>query len=123
MIKLDKWQQEVLDYDGDILLCTGRRVGKTYILARKAMDVYEREIFTDRTFSRPRNVHSRGFRSIFEGNVYARGESNRRGEIDKTSALDAQKPQRSNLSYFTAARNDDTKLQRKRANVRWIRVG
>lgn len=35
---LDEWQQEVLGADGDILLCTGRRVGKTYILARKAID-------------------------------------------------------------------------------------
>jgi hypothetical protein len=38
MIKLDKWQKEVLDYQGDLLLCTGRRVGKTYIMARKAVD-------------------------------------------------------------------------------------
>ena len=36
--ELDPWQQEVLQYQGDILLCTGRRVGKTYILARKAID-------------------------------------------------------------------------------------
>lgn len=35
-IKLDKWQQEVLDYEGDILLCTGRQVGKTTILAQKS---------------------------------------------------------------------------------------
>lgn len=35
---LDSWQQEVLDYSGDLLLSTGRRVGKTYILARKAID-------------------------------------------------------------------------------------
>lgn len=33
---LDDWQKEVLDYDGDILLCTGRRVGKTQIMAIKA---------------------------------------------------------------------------------------
>jgi hypothetical protein len=38
-IVLDKWQEEVLDYEGDLLLCTGRRVGKTYILARKAIDL------------------------------------------------------------------------------------
>ena len=38
MIVLDDWQKEVLAYKGDILLCTGRRVGKTYILARKAVD-------------------------------------------------------------------------------------
>jgi len=37
-IKLDKWQEEVLEYKGDIGLCTGRRVGKTYILSRKAID-------------------------------------------------------------------------------------
>lgn len=37
-LKLDKWQEEVLAYKGDMLLCTGRRVGKTYILARKAID-------------------------------------------------------------------------------------
>ena len=37
-IKLDPWQQEVCDYDGDLLLCTGRRSGKTYTLARKAID-------------------------------------------------------------------------------------
>ena len=39
MIELDDWQKEVLDYNGDLLLCTGRRVGKTYILARKAIDL------------------------------------------------------------------------------------
>lgn len=39
MINLDKWQREVLDHKGDLLLCTGRRVGKTYILARKAIDL------------------------------------------------------------------------------------
>ena len=37
-IKLDPWQEEVLEYEGDFLLCTGRRVGKTYIMARKAID-------------------------------------------------------------------------------------
>ena len=37
-IKLDKWQEEVLEHKGDLGLCTGRRVGKTYILARKAID-------------------------------------------------------------------------------------
>lgn len=37
-MKLDEWQQEVLDHKGDFLLCTGRRVGKTYIMARKAID-------------------------------------------------------------------------------------
>jgi hypothetical protein len=38
MIKLDKWQEEVLEYRGDMLLCTGRRVGKTYMVSRKAID-------------------------------------------------------------------------------------
>jgi len=38
MITLDPWQKEVLDYRGDFLLCTGRRVGKTYIMARKAIN-------------------------------------------------------------------------------------
>jgi len=38
MIKLDDWQKEVLTHKGDLGLCTGRRVGKTYILSRKAID-------------------------------------------------------------------------------------
>jgi hypothetical protein len=38
MITLDKWQHEFLEYKGDKLLCTGRRVGKTYIMARGAID-------------------------------------------------------------------------------------
>lgn len=38
MITLDNWQKEFLAYDGDKLLCTGRRVGKTYIMARGACD-------------------------------------------------------------------------------------
>lgn len=38
MILLDKWQKEFLEYKGDKLLCTGRRVGKTYIMARGAVD-------------------------------------------------------------------------------------
>ena len=38
MLIIDQWQKEVLEAKGDILLCTGRRVGKTYILARKAID-------------------------------------------------------------------------------------
>ncbi len=37
-MKLDNWQKEVLEIKGDILLCTGRRVGKTYIMARKAVE-------------------------------------------------------------------------------------
>lgn len=38
MITLDPWQEEFLTYRGDKLLCTGRRVGKTYIVARGAVD-------------------------------------------------------------------------------------
>jgi hypothetical protein len=38
MIILDEWQKEVEAYRGDVLLCTGRRVGKTYILARKGIN-------------------------------------------------------------------------------------
>lgn len=37
-LKLDKWQEEVDEATGDILLCTGRRVGKTFILAKKGVD-------------------------------------------------------------------------------------
>lgn len=37
-MKLDKWQQEALEYEGNLLLCTGRQVGKTTIMARKAAE-------------------------------------------------------------------------------------
>lgn len=37
-LKLDKWQEEFLNCKGDRLLCTGRRVGKTYIMSRGAID-------------------------------------------------------------------------------------
>lgn len=37
-IRLDDWQEEFLKYRGDKLLCTGRRVGKTYIMARGGID-------------------------------------------------------------------------------------
>ena len=37
-IVLDPWQKEFLQHKGDRLLCTGRRVGKTYIMARGAID-------------------------------------------------------------------------------------
>src|SRR3990167_1541938 len=37
-IALDDWQKEVLIYKGDFLLCTGRRVGKTQIMAIKAAE-------------------------------------------------------------------------------------
>jgi hypothetical protein len=39
MIQLDDWQKEVLDYDGDICLCTGRRIGKTEIFSIKAINL------------------------------------------------------------------------------------
>lgn len=38
MVELDDWQKEFLAYKGDKLLCTGRRVGKTYIMSRGAID-------------------------------------------------------------------------------------
>lgn len=37
-IHLDEWQKEFLAYRGDKLLCTGRRVGKTFIMAIGAID-------------------------------------------------------------------------------------
>ena len=37
-MKLDDWQKEVLKYDGDILLNTGRQVGKTTIFSIKAAE-------------------------------------------------------------------------------------
>ena len=38
MISLDNWQKEVLEHKGDFLLCTGRQVGKTTIMAIKAAE-------------------------------------------------------------------------------------
>lgn len=35
-MRLDDWQREILEHEGNILLCTGRQVGKTMTLARKA---------------------------------------------------------------------------------------
>ena len=35
-IVLDKWQQEIIDHKGHILLCTGRQVGKTMTFSIKA---------------------------------------------------------------------------------------
>lgn len=35
-IILDEWQKEMLQHEGDLLLCTGRQVGKTTIMAHKA---------------------------------------------------------------------------------------
>ena len=37
-LRLDKWQQEILNTQGHVLLCTGRQVGKTYIFSRKAAE-------------------------------------------------------------------------------------
>jgi hypothetical protein len=37
MIQLDPFQQEAIVHKGNLLLCTGRRVGKTYIMALKAI--------------------------------------------------------------------------------------
>ena len=37
-LKLDSWQEDVLNHHGDFLLCTGRRVGKTQIMAIKAVE-------------------------------------------------------------------------------------
>jgi hypothetical protein len=34
-IVLDDWQEEVMAASGNILLCTGRQIGKTFIMARK----------------------------------------------------------------------------------------
>lgn len=36
-IVLDPWQEECIDHRGDLLLCTGRRVGKTYVVSVKAI--------------------------------------------------------------------------------------
>lgn len=35
-IKLDDWQNDILNHDGNIVLCTGRQVGKTLTMSRKA---------------------------------------------------------------------------------------
>lgn len=37
-IVLDKWQKDILNTEGNVLLCTGRQVGKTTIFARKAAE-------------------------------------------------------------------------------------
>ena len=37
-IQLDKWQKEILDYKGDIILCKGRRIGGTEIFSIKAAE-------------------------------------------------------------------------------------
>ncbi len=38
MMILDGWQTKILETEGDLLLCTGRRVGKTTIFAIKAAE-------------------------------------------------------------------------------------
>lgn len=35
---LDEWQRDALAHEGNLLLCTGRQVGKTYTLSRKAAE-------------------------------------------------------------------------------------
>ena len=35
-MKLDKWQQEVLKTKGNLLLCSGRQTGKSFVISRKA---------------------------------------------------------------------------------------
>lgn len=37
-LELDDWQRDILNYDGNILLCTGRQVGKTSILGIKSAE-------------------------------------------------------------------------------------
>ena len=37
-IILDDWQEEIIKHDGNILLCTGRQVGKTLTFARKSAE-------------------------------------------------------------------------------------
>lgn len=37
-IHLDDWQKEILEYNGNFLLCTGRQVGKTTIMAIKSAE-------------------------------------------------------------------------------------
>ena len=83
------------------------------ILAEDNGRLQERKLHRLNLFSCRECPFSR-FRSISAGDVYTRVESDRRGEIDKTSALDAQKSERSNLSSITDACHDDTKLKHKR---------
>ena len=37
-IELDDWQKEIIDYQGDICLAKGRRIGATHVMGRKAID-------------------------------------------------------------------------------------
>ena len=38
MLHLDKWQEDALAHKGDLILCTGRQIGKTTIMAIKAAE-------------------------------------------------------------------------------------
>ena len=38
MIELDKWQQKVMETEGNMVLRSGRQVGKSFIIAKKASD-------------------------------------------------------------------------------------
>lgn len=42
-LQLDDWQKEVLKYKGDFILCTGRQIGKTTIMAIKAAEYMVRK--------------------------------------------------------------------------------
>jgi len=44
LIHLDDWQEDVLNTKGNILLCTGRQVGKTTIMAMKACKLALRKV-------------------------------------------------------------------------------
>ncbi len=37
-MKLDPWQEEIMAYDGNILLAKGRRIGATHIMGKKAVE-------------------------------------------------------------------------------------
>ena len=37
-LRLDDWQKEAIQHDGNLLLCTGRQLGKTTTMARKAAE-------------------------------------------------------------------------------------
>ncbi len=35
---LDPWQEEIMEYEGNILLAKGRRIGATHIMGKKAVE-------------------------------------------------------------------------------------